>query len=180
LRHQLQYLDRLVSQVQHARRDLRRRRLAFRDALDARHQEGIAVDKIEHAEAPLALADRVVGAVGAGHIAQQCRLGAHAVQVDMDRLVDRRVALQHQADRAAQADRRLRGGHRTRAAERHRKDGAGKQHQIAGRDQDQRILGQGRNARQCRLDRLVRRRGVCCGRAQLAVIGRHRKGPRQI
>ena len=61
-----------------------------RHRLDARHEKRIAVEKLDDAKAPLALADHMMAAVGAGHIAQQVRLGADAVQIDRHRVVGRR------------------------------------------------------------------------------------------
>ena len=102
----------------------------------------------------------MVAAVGARHIAQQVGLGAHAMQVDRDRVVGAGVALQHQPDRPAEPDRGLRRRDRALAAERDRQHGPGKQHEVAGRDQDQRIFGERRNPGQCRLDGAGRRRGA--------------------
>ena len=141
LRQQLQHLDRLVAQIEQPRLDVLAGRLDLGHALDPRGQERVAVEKIEDPKAPLALADRVMRAVGARHIAQEARLGAHAVQVDRDRVVGRRVALQQQADRPAEPHRRLRRRDRALAAERDRQYRAGKQDEVARRDQDQRVSG---------------------------------------
>ena len=107
--------------------------------LDARHEKRIAVEEFGDAKAPLALADHVMAAVRARHIAQQIRLGPDAVQIDRQRVVGRRLALQHQPDRAAEADRGLRRDDRALPPQRHRQHRAGKQHEVARRDQDQRV-----------------------------------------
>ncbi len=137
LRQQLQDFDRLVAQMQHPRLDVLAAELGLGQALDPRHQKRVAVKKIDDAKAPVALADYMVLTVGARHIAQDVGLGAHPVQVDRDRVLGCRVALQDEPDRPVQADRRLRRGDRALAAERHRQHGAGEQHKAAGGDQDQ-------------------------------------------
>ena len=67
---QLQHLDRLLAQLQHARVDLGSVCLRFLDTLDTRHEEGKAVEELDDAEAPLAAADDVVAAVGRRRVAQ--------------------------------------------------------------------------------------------------------------
>ena len=82
------------------------RRLGLLDPLDPGGEKRVAVEKIEDAKTPLALADRVVTAVGARDITQQTRFGAHAMQIDRDRVVDAGVALQHQPDGPVEPHRR--------------------------------------------------------------------------
>ena len=65
LRQQLQHLHRLGLQVEEAGLDLGAVRLGLRNALDARHEERIAVEELDDVEAPLALADHVMRAVRA-------------------------------------------------------------------------------------------------------------------
>ena len=127
-------------------------------ALDPRYQKRIAVEKIEDAKAPLALTDNVMLTVGARHIAQHIRFGAHPMQIDREWVFGRRIALQDETDRTVQPDRRLRGRNRPLAAERDRQHGAGKQHKAAGRNQNQGIFGQSRNPGQQLFDRTGRRR----------------------
>ena len=148
-------------------------------ALDPRHEKRVAVEKIEDAKAPLALADHMMLAVGARHIAQDVGLGAHAVQIDGDRVLGRRIALQHQPDRPVEPDRRLRRRDRALAAERDRQHRSGKQHQIARRDQDQRVGGERRNPGQRCFDRAGRRgaagsavRSSCSSRGIAEVLGK--------
>ena len=144
LRQQLQHLERLVAQIEEPRGDIRCRRLGLLDPLDPGGEKRVAVEKIENAKTPLALADRVVTAVRAGDITQQARFGAHAMQIDRDRIVDAGVALQHQPDGPVEPHRRLRRQHRALPAERDRQHRAGEQNKVAGRNKDQRVL------RQCR------------------------------
>ena len=148
LRQQLQHLDRLIAQVEHPRFDVLAGGVALGHALDPGHQKRVAVEKIENAKAPLALADHMMLAVGARYIAQDVGFGAHAVQIDRDRVLDHRVALQHQPDRPVEPDRGLCRGNRALAPQGHWQHGAGKQHQAAGRHQDQRIGGERRDAGQ--------------------------------
>ena len=108
----------------------------------------------------------MMAAVGAGHIAQQVGLGADPMQIDRHRVVGRRIALQHQPDRAIEADRGLRRGDRALAAERHRQHRARKQHEVARGDQDQRIGGKRRNPGQRLFNGAGRRRRCGFRRAQ--------------
>ena len=100
LRQQLQHLHRLVAQMQHPRLDVLAADRGFGDALDPRDQKRIAVEKIDNAKPPLTLADHMVLPIGARDITQYIGLGAHPVQIDRDRVLGCRIALQH-ADRSA-------------------------------------------------------------------------------
>ena len=142
----------------------------FGDPLDPRDEKRIAVEELDDAKAPLALADHVMAAVGARHIAQQIRLGADPVQIDRHRVVGRRFALQHQPDRTVQPDRGLRRDDRALPAQRHRQHGAGKQHEVAGRDQDQRVFGQRRNPGQQLFDGAGGRRTAALPRCVVRVV----------
>ena len=65
-------------QLVHARGDLGGKHLGLADLVDARHQERIARQKFEHAEAPYAARDQMMIAVGRGDIAQDFGHGADA------------------------------------------------------------------------------------------------------
>ncbi len=179
LRQQLQHFERLVAQMQHPRVDLGVLFLRLGNPDHARDKERITVEKFGDAKAPLALADHMMAAVRARHVAQQIRLGSDRVQVNRHRRVHLGIALQHQPDRAAETDRGLRRQHRALPAQRHRQDRAREQHEIARRDQDQRVFRNGRadlgaaghdNGRRCW------RRGGCLG-SGLLLVRRHRHDP---
>ena len=157
LRQQLQHFERLVAQVEEPRGDVHVRRLGFLDPLDPGGEKRVAVEKIENAKTTLALADRVVTAVRARDVTQQARFGAHAMQIDRDRIVDAGVALQHQPDGPVEPHRRLRRQHGALPAERDRQHGAGEQNKVAGRDKDQRVLRQCRDRARSHIDTTGRR-----------------------
>jgi hypothetical protein len=62
-------LARALLQLVHARGDLGGIDFGLADLVDPGHQEGIAGQEFEHAEAPRAAGDEMMGAVGRGHIA---------------------------------------------------------------------------------------------------------------
>ena len=97
-------------------------------------------DVVEGAEAALALAHDVLGAVAGGEVADDAGNRAHRIKVRRRRLVDGRVALHDEADLAAAAARLLGGCQRQLAANRQRDDGARKDHGIAHRQDDQHVL----------------------------------------
>ena len=145
LRQQFERLEREVAQGEEARLDLGGAGRRFRNAQHARDHERPAAEEFEDLEALLALADHVVGAVGAGDVAHDVRHRAHAVHVDGGRIGDVGVALLQNADRALLAHGLLRGGDRLRAADRHRHHHAGEQHEIAHRHDDHRVGRQRRD-----------------------------------
>ena len=112
------------------------------DELHARDRERIAVEELQHAKALLALADRVMRAVGCGDVAQHRRGGADPVQIVGPGLVGVGLALQQNAERTLQAHGFLRRGARALAADRQRNHHAGEQHDVAHRHDDQRVVGQ--------------------------------------
>jgi len=150
LRQQLQHLQGLVAQIEESRFDVLCRCLDFRDALDPSCEERVTLEKVQDAKPPLALTDCVVPAVWAGDITQQARLGPHPMQIDRDRIIDAGLALENQPHGSAEAHGRLRRKHRALAAECDRQHRARKEDEVARRDQDQRILGECRNAGQRR------------------------------
>ena len=82
-----------------------------------------------------------MGAVGRGDVAHDVGDGRDPVEIVRTGLLDLGAALQDDADRPLLAQRLLRGGDRLRPADRDRRDGAGKQHHLAHRDDDQRVFG---------------------------------------
>ena len=176
LRQQLQHLDRLVAQIEHPRFDVFAAGLDLGHALDPRHKKWVAVEKFEDAKAPLALADHMMLAVGAGHIAQYVGLGAHPVQIDRDRVVGRRIALQDQPDWPVETNRSLRRRDRALATERDRQHRAGKHYEIARRDQDQRIVGKRRDPGQRAFNPTWCRGRGGFRRAQFMFLEGHLKG----
>ena len=128
-------------QLVHARGDLGGKHLGLADLVDARHQERIARQEFEHAEAPYAAGHQMMIAVRRGDIAQDFAHGADAMEMLGARRLDRGVALQQHADRLVRLRCRLGAGDRLLAAERERHHDAGEQHRIAGRQDDQRAGG---------------------------------------
>ena len=108
------------------------------DVQAARQQEGIALDELADAEALHALADQVMAALRAGHVAHDVGDRAGAMQVVRPGLVLLRVALQHDQDLALLAHRLLGGGDLTRRVPTVMgKTISGKQHGVAHRHDDQ-------------------------------------------
>ena len=139
-----QQRDRLAGallQLVHARGDLGGKYLGLADLVDARHQERIARQEFEHAEAPYAAGHQMMIAVRRGDITQDFAHGADAMEMLGARRLDRGVALQQHADRLVRLRRGLGAGDRLLAAERERHHDAGEQHGIAGRQDDQRAGG---------------------------------------
>jgi hypothetical protein len=93
------------------------------------------------------------------------------MQVIRSRLVDVGLGLQQDAERALQAHGLLRGGDRTLASHGQRHHEAGKEHESAYRDDDQRVIGQ-RAVRVVPPWRCLGRRSVDPG----AAIGQDRMG----
>ena len=88
-----------------------------------------------------------MGAVRRGHIAQDLGDGADLMQMLRLRLVNGRIFLQHDADRAVGARGGLRGRNRLRTPKVERCDDAGEQHGIAQRQNRQRAFGERRDFR---------------------------------
>jgi hypothetical protein len=98
-------------------------------------------------EALLALADRVVAAVGRGQEAHHLGHGAHVEQVRAAGLVHLLVALQHDADRALRAHGLLDRLDRARATHDDRQHDAREEHHVAHRDDQHRLRLRRRRAR---------------------------------
>ena len=144
-RHVGQQRDRLARallQLVHARGDLGGIDFGLADLIDAGDEERIAGDELAHAEAPRAARHEVMVAVGRGHVAQDLGGRADAMQMLGPRRLDRRVALQDDADRLVGLGCGLGAGDRLRAAERERRHDARKEHDVARRQHDQRAVGQ--------------------------------------
>jgi len=101
----------------------------------------MAVEELEDAEPPLALADDVMRAVGRGDVAQDLRHRSDVVEVLARRRIDLGVALEEQSDRPLGLHRGLGRGDRRVAPDRDRQDHPRKEDKIAHRDEDQRVLG---------------------------------------
>ncbi len=108
----------------------------------ARQQERIAFHEVGDAEALHALADQVMAALGAGHVAHDVGDRADAVQVVRPGVVRFGRALQHDQDLALFAHGLLGGGDGRRTAEGDREHDLGKEHGVAHRHDDQRVGGQ--------------------------------------
>lgn len=106
------------------------------------------------------LHDDVMAAIGKVHVAQDVGDRAGAVHVDRTGLRGVGVALHQDADRPFFAQGLLRGEDRGLAADRDREDGAGKEHGIAHRNDDQQVRRQ-RRRHGARLRLRGRVRGAC-------------------
>ena len=133
-------LDRVVLQNPETGLELRVLRRMLSDQVKAGREERHALDVVQGAEAPLALADDVLRAVTRGEVAHDAGNRANRVQVGGLGLVDGRVALHDEPDLAAAAACLFRGGQRDLAPDRQRDDGARKHHGVAHRQDDQHIL----------------------------------------
>ena len=170
LRQQAQDLDRaLLQATARAPRFRCRPSPACGMRCDARDREIPAVEELEHAKALLALRDEVVRAVGPGHVAQHVRGRADPVQVFGPRIVDLGLA-SGAARRSGAAGARL-PARRARdfcAADRDRQHDAGEQHEVAHRQDDERVVRAAAataRARPCCARRRARRAcGARCGR----------------
>ena len=109
-RQQIEDLAHLFLQNEEARFDLRPGRGRLGDVQAARQQERVAFDEFGDAEALHALADQVMAAFGAGHVAHDVGDRADAVEVVRRRIVLLGVALQHDQDLALLAHGLLGGG----------------------------------------------------------------------
>ncbi len=148
-RQELQHFLRTAAEFDQASFHLRALDLALRNALDARGKVGVAVEELEHAKALLALTDQVMTAVGRGHVAHHVGDGADPVQMLGLRILERRVALQEQADRAVGANGLLGRGDGTLAADAGRQDHAGEEHEVAHADDRDRVGWQRTLAGRC-------------------------------
>ena len=142
LRQQLEDFTRPLLQGQRPRFDLLVGLRGVGNALHARDKEVVAIEELQHAKALLALADDMVSAVGRGDVAQHVGGGADPVQVVGTRLFDLALTLQQHAERALVACGKLGGGDRANAADGDRNQGAGEQHHVAHRQDNQRIIRQ--------------------------------------
>ncbi len=139
---QLQDLGRPLLQRARASLDLRVGLLGIVDELHARRGERVAVEEFEHAEAAQAPRDRVMQAVGRRDVAKHAGAGADPVQVVGAGLLDVGLALQQHAERALGAHGLLRGGARALAPDRQREHGTREHHDVAHRQDDQRVVGE--------------------------------------
>ena len=137
VRQQLHRLAGALAQQVDAGLDLRRQDLGDADLLDPRDQERKAGEEFDDAEAAHALADHMMGAVGRGDVAQDARDRSDRVQLLGLRVLDGRIGLQQDAERALGADRFLGGGDRRRPPDRQRQHHSGEQHGLAHRQDDE-------------------------------------------
>ena len=105
--------------------------------VDAGDEERIAGQKFADAEAARASGDHVMAAVGCGHIAQDLGDGADAMQMLGPGRLDGGIALQHHAHRLVGPGGGLRAGNGLRPAKAERHHDAGKQHGVAGGQDNQ-------------------------------------------
>ena len=162
-RQEVEDLAHLLLQQQEARLHLRPGRGRLDQVQAARQQERITFDEIGDAEALDALADQVVAAFGAGHVAHDVGDRADLVEVVGPGIVLLGLALQHDQDLALLADSLLGGGDARGASHRDREHDLGKENGVAHRHDDQRIGRQ-------RYRRLAGRGGIGVGRAHGLVL----------
>ena len=141
LRQELQDLDGALFQRLRATLDLRADFYRIVDELHACDGKWPAVEELQHAKAPQPARNRVMCAIGGGHVANDRGARADPVQVCSIRLVDVGLALQQHAERTLEAHGLLRGDARALASDRQRNDGAGEHDDVAHRQDDQRVFG---------------------------------------
>src|SRR5471030_2122173 len=146
VRHESQHFKRAFLQLHEARLDFLASPVGFFDSAYPGHEEGIALQQLDHAKPLLALTDNVMCAVRRRDIAQNVGERPNQAQILQPRTVDLRIALQHYTDRTFGLDRLLRAGDRTVAADGDRQDHAREQHHVAHRHDDKRIIGYGKRA----------------------------------
>ena len=139
LRQHLKNLDGTLLERSPAAFDLRVEALRVVDVVDARDGERVVVQELQHAEAPQALADDVVHALGGRDIAQHARTRANPVQVVGPWVVGIGLALKQHADGLFQAHRFLHRGACAFAADCQRQHHAREQDGVAHRHDEQRI-----------------------------------------
>ena len=147
LRQKLQRLDGLLAQQHGARFDLLAFNLGLGDALDFGRERRPLSHEIEHAETLDTLHDHMMAAIGRGQIARDIGDRADAVHVGAVGLRGLAVALHEDADLPLLAHRLLHSRDRDRPPDRDREEHAGKEHRIAHRQNEERILvrpGRGR------------------------------------
>ena len=117
----------------------------------ARGQIGLLVEDFRQPATLDALADQVVLAVRARHVAQDVGDRADLVEVGTAGIVGRRIALKHDQHLALLAHRLLGGGDGTGTADGQRRDDLGKEHDIAHRHDDEDVVAEFRGG--CRFCR---------------------------
>ena len=140
LRRQLQRLRRPLAQLDRPRLDLRRHLVGGPDHLDPGAQVGASLQELDDPEPIDALRDDVVGIVGGSDVTEDVGDGADPVEVFRAGGLDFRAPLQDHPQRLLPADRLLRRRDGCAAAEDDRQDHAGKQHQVANRQENERII----------------------------------------
>jgi hypothetical protein len=135
-------LDGLLLQVQRACLDFGVHQAGVAQELDARNEEREARDLVEHAEAPLALCDEMVRAVGCRQVTDHGRDRTDAVQVVEAWVLGLRALLQQEADLGLRAHRFLRARDGLLALHRDRQHDARERDDVADRQDDQHVLGQ--------------------------------------
>ena len=164
LRQELQRLERLPLEIEEAGFDLRRPGRGLLEPFDAGDQERPAAEEFDYAEPLLPLGDDVVRSILAGDVAHDIGDRADAIEIDLGRIGDLRIALRENADLTLGANGLLRRGDRARPAKRDREDRAREQDEVADRNDDQRIGGNlGGGARRATL--------VLCRAQQSGMIG---------
>ena len=143
LRQQRDRLDRLLLEVQRARLDVGVGGARVGQELHPRDEEREAADLVEHAEAPLALADEVMSAVGRGQVPHDGGDRADPMQVVEARVLGVGLLLQQEADLRLGAHGLLGAGDRLLALDRNGQDHAREQHHVAHRQDDQHVRRQG-------------------------------------
>ena len=146
LRQELDRLERLRLEIDEARLDFRRLCIRLGNAQHARDQERPAAQIFDDLEARFALADDMVGAVGRGDVAHDIGDRAHAMHVDLGRIVHVGGALQQDADLALVAHGLLGGRDRFRTPQSDRQHQSRKQDGVAHRNNDERIGRQWRQS----------------------------------
>ena len=138
-RRELEHLRGARFHLQHARLDVAVHRGRVGHALDARRLVRPALDELGDAKALVALDHEVVRTVRRGQVAEDRRDRPDGMKIARRRLLGLRIALQEHADRLLRARRFLGAHDRLAAAQPQRRDEPRKEHEVADRDDDERI-----------------------------------------
>ncbi len=135
LRQQRQRFHRPLLEKFHARLDVGALFLRLGQGLDTRGEERSLAHDLQQAEPAFTLTDKVMRAVGRGHVADHGGKDAQVVEVRHLGLFEGRIALQQKADLASGAHRFLGRGNALLTAERDGQHDAGEEHDVTHRHQ---------------------------------------------
>ena len=138
---QLHRLERLAPEVVHARLEVGRERVRVLDPFHPRHEERVAVQELEHAEAVVTVHDQVMRAVGGGDVPEHGRHGADGGEVRRRELVQCGVQLLKHRDGPLGLDRLLGRSDRALAPHGEGDHHTGEQHRAAHGQHDHGVVG---------------------------------------